>query len=171
MKSNNRAFDAVAGYRSFFDARLDLGPSHQWARFLSVTHNFFRVLGVNPGLGRGFLPEEDRPGGPLTMLITDSLWRRAFGADPAIVGKQVLSEVGSYTVVGVLPSSFEFVERVDGFVTMQPGNSIIDQGTNTEVIGRLKPGFALRQAEADLGVLFQGYRSAQLGGAGESGSA
>ncbi len=169
LSEHNHTFDSLAGFRGLSDARLDLGTSHQWARLLPVTQDFLRTLGVNPALGRGFLPEEGRPGGPRAMVMTDGLWRRAFAADPAIIGKQVVSEDRSYTVVGVLPSGFEFVEPVDAFVTLQAGNSIGDQGTNTEVIGRLKPGVSFPQAQADLDAVFQGYRSASMGGDSERG--
>jgi hypothetical protein len=62
----NRAFDSLTGCRGAFEARLDLASSHQWASLLPVTHTLFRTLGVRPAFGRGFLPEEDRPGGPPT---------------------------------------------------------------------------------------------------------
>jgi len=158
IEEHNRVFDSLAGTRWAFETRLDLGSSHQWARALTVTQAFFRTLGVHPALGRDFLPEEDRPGGPAAMVLTDSLWRRGFGADPAIIGKLVVSQDRSYAVVGVLPAWFEYVQPVDAFVTLQPGNSIADQGMNTEVIARVKSDVSFPQAQANLNSIFRGYR-------------
>src|SRR5205814_8309115 len=58
--------------------------------YTTLFRSFFRVLGIGPIMGRGFLPEEDRPNGPRVVIISDGLWRSYFGADPAFVGKEAL---------------------------------------------------------------------------------
>ena len=78
---------------------------------LRVTTDFLPALGISPALGRNFQPEEDRPGGNLPVaIITDGLWRRAFGAKPAIVGTTVRINDAPHTIVGVLPPRFEWGE-------------------------------------------------------------
>src|SRR5262245_4762796 len=73
-----------------------------------VTASFFSVLGVAPMLGRGFLPDEDKPGAAPTVIISHGLWQRRFGADPNIIGQQLALDGSGYTVLGVLPKSFQF---------------------------------------------------------------
>ena len=68
---------------------------------------FSEVLGVTPAMGRGFLPEDDVPDGPAVVMLSDGLWRRAFGADPGIVNQTVLLSDVPYTVIGVMPPDFQ----------------------------------------------------------------
>ena len=77
-----------------------------------VSGNYFAVLGVRPALGRFFLPEEDRtPNTHPVIVISHGLWRRRFGADPAVIGKTVSLNAYRYTVVGVAPSEFTGTTR------------------------------------------------------------
>lgn len=73
-----------------------------------VSAGLFDMLGVEPRLGRGFLPHEDRKPGHNVAVIADSLWRRRFHADPAIVGRTIRLDREPYTVIGVLPAGFRF---------------------------------------------------------------
>lgn len=76
----------------------------------AATHEILEVLGVEPHLGRGFLPEDGRPGAAGVVLMSDGFWRRRFGADPSVVGRVVQLNGRPHTVVGVLPASFRFVD-------------------------------------------------------------
>jgi len=67
------------------------------------------VLGVGPMLGRSFLAEEDRPGGPQVCVLSYELWRR-FGADRSVIGRSITLDGKPYTVLGVMPARFEFVD-------------------------------------------------------------
>src|SRR5436309_553221 len=73
-----------------------------------VSANFLNILGVKPVLGRGFLREEDKPGGSPIVLIGSELWQRRFAGDPLIVGKAVTLDSTPYTIIGVLPAGFQF---------------------------------------------------------------
>src|SRR5260370_6013855 len=73
-----------------------------------VSANFLRILGVEPLLGRSFLPEEDRPGGPPVAMISAELWRRRFGADPAIAGRTATLAAVPHIIIGVLPVGIQF---------------------------------------------------------------
>jgi putative ABC transport system permease protein len=119
-----------------------------------VTANFFSVLGVEPILGRTFQPGEDKPGAPQVVLLTYGMWQRRFGGDPGIVGQSLTFNGEPYTVVGVLPASFQFALRqADLWRTYQPTPNQLSRrfmhGTN--LIGRLKPGVSVAQAQAELG--------------------
>ncbi len=71
-----------------------------------VSWNLFRVLGVAPALGRDFLASDDQPNAQATAILSNSFWKRRFGADPAIVGKSVYLDAKPYTIIGVMPASF-----------------------------------------------------------------
>jgi predicted permease len=124
-----------------------------------VTANFFSVLGVKPALGRTFLPEEEGGRGASTILLSDGLWRRRYGADPRILGRAIRTASGTRTVVGVMPHSFELIFPVDANVPVDiqawiPFPYPIAQGprdlNSIRVIGRLRPEATLPQAQAEL---------------------
>lgn len=84
------------------------GPEPARAFGLRVSWTFFRVVGVVPALGRGFLPEEDRAGGPRVVVLSHAFWMRQFGGDPGLVGRSVLLDGVDTQVVGVMPRGFRF---------------------------------------------------------------
>lgn len=121
-----------------------------------VTSNFFSVLGVQPVKGRAFVPGEDKQGGPKVVVLGYGFWQRRFGGDENIVGKQLNFGVDSYTVIGVLPKSFQFALRpADIWMPYQPTQNQLTRrfmhGTN--LIARLKPGVTAAQAQAELSLI------------------
>ena len=74
----------------------------------NVTLDFFRLLEVNPAVGRIFLADEDQPGRDQELLLSDKLWRNRFGADSHVLGKTIELDGAGYTVVGVMPVGFTF---------------------------------------------------------------
>jgi len=122
----------------------------------AVTANFFSVLGVQPVIGRTFQPGEDKPGAPRVTVLTYALWQRQFGGDPGVLGQSLTLNGESYTVVGVLPADFQFALRAaDLWRPYQPTDAQLTRrfmhGTN--LIGRLKPGVTVNQAEAELSAI------------------
>ena len=79
---------------------------------LRVTANLFSVLGVAPAHGRNFLPEDEQSGRNHVAILSDGLWRRRFGADPNLIGRQIQLSGESYTVVGVMPPGFQFSQGI-----------------------------------------------------------
>ncbi|MGB6668549.1 MAG: ABC transporter permease, partial [Candidatus Acidiferrum sp.] len=157
--THNRTFEAMAAYDGGSQSNLTGAGEPERIETSGVTANFLGVLGVHPALGRGFLPSEDRPGGPLVALLTDSLWRRKFSTDPGIVGKSIDLDAQTYTVVGVLPASFRFPDRRETpqclfAFRLSPEVDWAAQTLRlTRVIGRLAQGVSLSQAQADLAAL------------------
>jgi putative ABC transport system permease protein len=122
----------------------------------TVTRNLFSVLGAKPVLGRVFLPEEDRPGGPRVVLINHGLWQRRFAGDPAIVGRAIVLNGERYTVVGVMPANFAYPStHADIWTPMAfTTEQLTERGSHyLEVVARLRPGVTLAQANAGLDVL------------------
>ena len=92
---------------------------------VEVSHEFLKVLGVPPLLGRGFLPDEDRPGGHTNVvMITEDFWRSRFGADAGIVGRTIVLDEVPRTVIGVLPRGAWMVKDYTFFVpvVLTPGS-------------------------------------------------
>jgi predicted permease len=166
-RDHNSGFQAIAGFRGGSTVSIKRGGAPEWITSVRVTDGFFGVLGVHPAIGRGIEREETRSGGPQVAVLSDSLWRNAFGGDPAVIGRQIEVEDVFYTVVGVMPPNFTFVEQpADVFVPLQLGRSIADTGTNTRVITRLKRETTLAQAQANINLVFEHFRqqgSAQSG--------
>src|SRR6202050_216029 len=149
-------FEDVAGYSGAGTLQLKQRDGSDWLKALAVTDEFFPALGVNAILGREISSDETRPGSPLAVVLSDGIWRRAFGGDPGVIGKQITLNTDAYTVFGVLPPDFDFIEQPsDIFIPLHPGHSIGDTGTNTRVIARLKPGLSLKQARAQLSGLYE----------------
>ena len=143
-------FSAVAGYRGSEDRNFTAAESHEWIAVMTVTPGFFATLGVAPVLGR------DLETGGRSVVISDALWRRAFGSDPRAPGRVVTLEGVAYTVAGVLPRGFWFPQAADAFLALQPAAGATDDGANTVMIARLKPGIELRQAGAAMAVMQSG---------------
>jgi putative ABC transport system permease protein len=129
-------------------------PERVFGRY--VTASFFTTLGIQPQIGRFFTEEEDRPGAPRVLVISDALWRKVFDADPALIGRAINFNGASWTVVGVLPANFDFYGRSNGnndlflpaIGTYGDGSFIHDRASHPcAVIARLRPGVSERQAE------------------------
>jgi predicted permease len=117
----------------------------------AVSANLFPLLGVQLARGRGFQAEEDRPGGPPVVILSDALWRRRFSEDPAILGRAVRVNGESYTVVGIMPAHFAFPSAADLWL---PIESSVSEGARDDrrigVVARLAPGVTVEQADADM---------------------
>ena len=136
-----------------------------------VSNNFFSVLGVEPALGRFFPPHQDDGGSSApAVVISYSFWQRQFGGDRAVIGRVLVLNGASYTVVGVAPASFMGVligSRHDFWTTLAMTPILIhDQhrmGSDTTTwlfgVGRLKPGVSKNEAQADLTVLTRSAHS------------
>jgi len=123
-----------------------------------VSHEFFSVLQAEPMLGRTFNPEEDQPGHNYVVVLNESLWRSQFNADPGIVGQKITLDGAAYTVIGVMPSKYQFPITSDPAdapklwtpLAMTAQQRTVRGNHNMGVIGRLRPGVELKQAQAEM---------------------
>ena len=100
------AVEAASTFSGWTPTLTGAGDAEQ-LNGVRFSHGMFSdVLGVDPAIGRGFLPEEDGPDGPSVTLLSDGFWKRAYGGDPSVVGSDILLSGQPYTVVGVMPASF-----------------------------------------------------------------
>ncbi|MFN8010342.1 MAG: ABC transporter permease [Holophagaceae bacterium] len=146
--ARNRTFEALAGVDN---QAMNLGGLETPQRVMvgSVTPDFFRVFETRPLLGRTLLPSD--PAGSPVVVLGEGLWRRAFGGDPGVVGREIRLNGQSHAVVGILPGDFAFNGR-EAFVPHKPRE---EERTNRNMnfliaYGRLRPGASLDQARADL---------------------
>ena len=117
-----------------------------------VSTGFFRVLGIVPKIGREFDTNEDRAGGPASVILSESLWRRFFHADPAMVGRTILLGGEPHTVVGVMPP-FEWSATADLWTPIRPSRTGEGSGTNYGILARLRPGVNWARASSELEAL------------------
>ncbi len=159
-RDQNQTFEAMALYQPIGSGvNLASGNDAEYVSALKVSLDFFRALGVAPSLGRGFTREEDQPGGERVAIVSYGLWRRRFGADEGLIGRSVAINGANHTVVGVLPPGFQFLPDADVFTPLRPSPEG-DSDSNYGAIGRLKPGGAEAQAQADLKLVAEKYRAA-----------
>jgi len=123
-----------------------------------VSAGYFHALGITPFLGRDFELSDDRFHGPHVVILSDALWRRRFGGDAAIIGRQITLDDNSYTVIGVMPSTFENVlaPSAELWAPLQydPGHIADSQtrewGNHLRMVGRLQSGASIDQARREL---------------------
>ena len=151
----NQVFEGIGAYTGGGGILSGRGePERIFAPAASA--NFFSMLGVEPHLGRTFQPGEDKQGAQRVAVLTYGMWQRRFGADPGIIGQSLTINGDNFTVIGVLPASFQFALRnADLWRVYQPTDAQLTRrfmhGTN--LIGRLKPGVSESQALSELGVI------------------
>jgi predicted permease len=104
--ARNQSFESIALYGGF-EPTVTGGDAPEILNGLRVSHDFFPTLGVQPILGHGFSPEEDRPDGSHVLLLSHSFWMRRFAGNPNAVGQTLLLDQTPYQIVGVLPESFQ----------------------------------------------------------------
>jgi predicted permease len=163
VKSQTSAFEALALAQG---ARYNLAgdATPESVGVARVSSSMFPLLGASPLLGRVFLPEEDAPGRPKTVVLDYGIWQRHFGGDRGALGRTLTLNGEPYTVVGVMPADFSLGEQVVPTVGgVEPemyvplpldAKQMASQGDeNYNVVARLKPGATLAQAQAELNVV------------------
>jgi putative ABC transport system permease protein len=117
----------------------------------SISAELFQILGVQPALGRGFMAAENVPSAR-SIVISDRLWKRRFGGDRTILEKPIVSQGTPYTIVGVMPPGFSFLDRsVDVWLPIGfTAQSRIPRGRSLTIAGRLKPGITVERAQVDM---------------------
>jgi predicted permease len=160
-REHAQSFEAMAATQGIGSGvNLAGGNEPEYVPGLRVSVDFFRALGVNPAIGRGFTKEEDSPTGERVVILSDGLWRRRFSASQEIIGKTVSLNAENYTVVGVMPPRFQYFSPMDVFIPMRTNPASRDEGHNYTVIGRLKPGVTSAQARADAQLVYEKFKAA-----------
>ena len=162
LAERSRAFDAMAVMEPWQPTLIG-GDEPERLDGQNVSAGFFRVLGVAPALGRDFAASDDRVHGPKVAILSDRLWRRRFGGDRAEVGRQIIGQRvtldgNEYSVVGVMPRSFENVlaPSAELWSPLQYDSGNItsletqEWGHHLRMVGRVRGGVRVEQARSDL---------------------
>jgi predicted permease len=160
----NRSFSDLAAFRPDDLNLIGLGqPERVPAEMVSAS--FFRLLGVQPILGRTFLTTDDQMGAAPVALISENFWQRKFGSSPTALGQTLTLSGTSYTIIGVIPATFQYdarnFHRSDVYVPIGAWNApglFRDRKVSMgmDVVGRLKPGVSLERADGDMQALARG---------------
>jgi predicted permease len=131
-------------------ANLEAGKTVEYVHAGRVSAHYFDVLGIRPGIGRGFSEDEDRPHGPNGVILSFGLWRSTFHADPHLIGQRIELKGQPYAVVGVLPAGARTPFNADVYTALKPSRQGEGAATNYGVIVRLRDGASWQQADAEL---------------------
>jgi putative ABC transport system permease protein len=151
LKSNSTVFEGVAVYR-WQNFNLSTEGNAQQALGVSVSSNFFSLLGARPALGRTFLESEEQPGNDQAAILSQAMWQRQFGGDPNILGKPMRINGRVFTIVGVMPVEFKYPVPVELWtpLALTPAEKVDRAKLSLVAIGLLKPGVSIAQARAEL---------------------
>jgi putative ABC transport system permease protein len=169
FRDQSQVFDRVAVYTNQSVSTLTDGTEATHVQGESVSANLFALLGVQPMLGRTFLPNEDEPGNHV-VILSHQLWQRRFGADRGIIGKTVTLDGKQFQVIGVMPPRFTFpISAISPELwipmsilrqTQDGSQPMTDQRDNDffQCIGRLKPNASIQQAQANIDTITANWR-------------
>jgi putative ABC transport system permease protein len=162
-REENRSFERLAAVNPFLDLTLTGRGDAERVVAAAVSADLFPLLGTQMAIGRGFLTDDDRPGHDHVTVISDAFWRRHFAASNSVVGSQLVLNDTSYTIIGVLPPTFQFVAKAadfqgrnqfDVWVPLGLPPQRLQRGTHPlRVLAQLKSGVTLNQAQADLDLI------------------
>ena len=150
-KELNQSFTELSALSMTFRTTLTGAGNATELPVQYVSAGIFRILGVRPAIGRDFTPQDDAPGVNV-VTISDRLWRQRFGADPSIVNRTIMLDGRPNLVAGVMPPGFSILDRtVDVWSTIGlPPSARTPRGRWIGVVGRLKDGVTMAQAQADM---------------------
>jgi len=158
LKTAQKSFSMMAGYLNGSTINVTYKNTPQRYTGGYVTEDFFKIIRVSPVLGRDFTAEDNKPGSEKVVILGDEIWRRDFGADPKIVGQSVRINGKAATVIGVMPPNFKFpiseelwTPLYNEFPPTPRGGLFLGANNRAPaVMGRLKPGVTLDQANAEM---------------------
>ncbi|MDP9098095.1 MAG: ABC transporter permease [Verrucomicrobiota bacterium] len=155
-QEQNQSFSDLAFFNLRWNGNLESsGGMTETLKTTFTTANLFSLLGVQPALGRDLTRADDEPKAAKVMLISERLWKKTFGGDPNIIGRDIRLDGTPRTVVGVMPAGFRFPSQTDIWVPMA---SVFGMNDNRswradQAIARLKPGVTGRSAQSEMSVI------------------
>ncbi|PYJ09653.1 MAG: hypothetical protein DMF06_09120 [Verrucomicrobia bacterium] len=155
-QKQSRSFSDLAFLNLRWNGNLEPGVgATETLKTTFTTANLFDLLGVQPVLGRNLTAVDDEKGAPKVMLISERLWKRSFGGNPSIIGRDVRLDGTPRTIVGVMPAGFRFPSQTDLWVPMASVFAMNDNRSwrADQAIGRLKPGATAQQAQAEMALI------------------
>jgi predicted permease len=143
-------FDGLAAYLTG-ESSVGVDNAADYAVVTRATPEFFNVMGVHAAIGRLPSEEEQKPGGPMTVVVSDSFWRGRLGGDASAIGRTIRYRQSVFTITGVLPRGFRFPEETDIWGPWWISAETASRSAhNYRAVGRLKPGVTLAQAQSEM---------------------
>jgi putative ABC transport system permease protein len=171
LRSTTKSFDGIAAFQiSTFSLARSKNEVPQMRAGLEVSDNFFSVLGIQPTLGRSFLPEETVKGGAPAVVLSYGFWQDQFNGDKEVLGRTIRISGTDFTIVGVTPKAFTGVDQyirpsfmVPAVLTQQLNGAAKDPVENRTdynftLYGRLKHSVSVSQAQAEMVTLWKGLQ-------------
>ena len=157
-REQTQAFRDIAAYDQGGSVNLTGGDRAEQLKALGVSADYFRLFGAPVQIGRTFTAQEDIPGGPRLVVISDGFWRRRFGGDRTLLGKAILLGGEPYVVIGVLGPSFTSDPPAEVWLPLQldPNSTLV--APYLHAAARLKPGITLDMAKAEMKLAFEQFR-------------
>jgi putative ABC transport system permease protein len=152
-KTRSRSFEDIAAFDGVGTFNLTGSGEPEQLAGLRTTTNLFSVLGLQPILGRTFSPDDEGGDASPVVIVTETLWLRRFGANPDLVGRTIVLDGVARTVIGVVPSDFRFPSKDTAIfvpAAFTPQELARGDAHNFYVVARLKPGFTLALAKAEM---------------------
>jgi putative ABC transport system permease protein len=155
-KKETRSFDQLTAYE-WDEVNLTGDREPQKIQNFLVSANFFQTIGVQPLLGRVFLPEEEEPGKDREIILGNALWEQRYASDPHIVGKNVKVDGKSFTVIGVMAKGFDYPMPAEAWLplSLDVKESLRRDNRWLWVLGRLKPGVSFAEGTAEMTAITQ----------------
>jgi predicted permease len=159
LAKQSQSFSSIAAAQ-WWEPNLTGRDQPEHLRGLQLTGEMFRVLGVNPKLGRTFHAGEDQTGNDHVVVLSNRIWQRRFGSDSGVIGQQITFDGESYTIIGVMPAEFQFAPfwatQAELWAPLNLAERVTDRGGQSlRVFARLKPGVTLDQAQAETATIFK----------------
>ncbi|HEY8054326.1 MAG TPA: ABC transporter permease [Terriglobales bacterium] len=151
FRDHSRAFQSLGIYQTDA-ASVRLSATPQKVASMDLTPDLLPTLGVEPRLGRTFSPADATPHAPLVVLLSDAFWRKQFGGDSSVVGRQTEVDGKPATIIGVMPAGFSVLDHTETLLYEPLGFDPAKVGLGNfswNAIGRLRPGVTLAAANAD----------------------
>ena len=153
-KAQSKSFESIAAAQ-VWEPTLTGQDKPEGIRSLQTTADMFGLLGVKPHLGRTFNSDEDKPGNDRVIILSDRLWQRRFNADQNVVGRQITLDGNGYTIIGVMPPSFQFAPfwatHAEMWAPLNLAARVTDRGGQSlRVFARLKAGVTRTAAQVEM---------------------
>jgi predicted permease len=171
LSQQSQSFESIAAAQ-WWEPNLTGRDQPEHLRGLQLTAEMFRLLGINPALGRTFHTGEDQTGNDHVVVLSHRFWQRRFSSDSQIVGQKITFDGESYTIIGIMPPEFQFAPfwatNAELWSPLNLSTRANDRGGQSlRVFGRLKPGVTREQAQAEAATIFrrleQSYPEANKG--------
>jgi predicted permease len=162
-RRESETFEGILAVRVPIEVSVTGGAEPTRGTVITVSREFFDVLGVQPVLGRPIAPEENRPGGEPVVVLSYEFWTRLFGDRPSLEGASITMAGDAYPVVGVMPRGFKLLEEADVYFPGELSPPRVRDSHNYRAVGRLAPGVVLSQAQEEMNGIAARIREAYPG--------